>query len=457
MKPIEEIDIGELRQAIKSLNDSGLHPDGKMKAIGAKENLIEEFTKRIEEIPEETTLPKIAGDFYHEVYVDEFEEPAEEPESQLELDAESKNEPEKELEEKDEPIDPEDDPENDELLLKPETETGVYEKKLMLSMLKKLQPAVDEHILFTPEDMIAFNGEICMKIPFFTDMSCVINLKDFETTLKKFPIKTFQMSFDKEKNELQLTGVGVRAGYISCPRINLIDSLEEVIDDSERIEWKKLPDDFLKGVDLVHFAASKNVKFGTAACLYVNEDELVATDRTRISHYLMAGKMGKFFVRASNIKYLKNLEPTGFGLTKNWIHFQNEHDYSTVSFRLMYGEFPNYKDLIDYEIMEKPIRLTKSFENMINMNQTMAKSDGTEKIYLNVSDTIKCRSSNERGWVETNINSHYDGPKFSFSTNPSFLIEAIKHGVTHMGLASEHTLALEAENFKHIVALLKEV
>ena len=479
MKKIEEIDIGDLRQAIKALNDSGLHPEGKMKAIGVKQNLIEEFTKRFDDIPDEVEMPKLAVEFYEDIYADELEDEEEEVETdetdetadetdgaEVEsLSGEVEDETDVDMVdqegETDElettAIDDEDNPEEDELLIetKDEPETGHYDKKTILQVIKHLQPAVDQHVLFTPEDIVAYNGEICMKYPYFTDMNCAINQVDLYKTLSKFPADTFQMSFDKVKNEMQITAPGVRAGYISSPQINLIDSLEEVIDDTDKINWEKLPADFLHGVALVHFAASKSTLFGTSTCIYVNGDEIVATDRTRISHYKMSGNMGEFFVRAEHIKHLEKLEPTGFGLTNNWAHFQNDQ-FVTVSFRLMQGEFPEYADLIDYNLSDS-IKLTKAFENMIKVAQTMSKRDSRHKVCLSVGDgKITCKAVNDRGWITTDTDVDYKGDAFTFIIDPTFLLEAMKSGVTGMGLVSENALAFEAENFKHIIALLAE-
>ena len=479
MKKIEEIDIGDLRQAIKALNDSGLHPEGKMKAIGVKQNLIEEFTKRFDDIPDEVEMPKLAVEFYEDIYADELEDEEEEVETDEtdetadETDGAEVESPSGEVEDETDAdmvdqegetdelettaIDDEDNPEEDELLIetKDEPETGHYDKKTILQVIKHLQPAVDQHVLFTPEDIVAYNGEICMKYPYFTDMNCAINQVDLYKTLSKFPADSFQMSFDKVKNEMQITAPGVRAGYISSPQINLIDSLEEVIDDTDKINWEKLPADFLHGVALVHFAASKSTLFGTSTCIYVNGDEIVATDRTRISHYKMSGNMGEFFVRAEHIKHLEKLEPTGFGLTNNWAHFQNDQ-FVTVSFRLMQGEFPEYADLIDYNLSDS-IKLTKAFENMIKVAQTMSKRDSRHKVCLSVGDgKITCKAVNDRGWITTDTDVDYKGDAFTFIIDPTFLLEAMKSGVTGMGLVSENALAFEAENFKHIIALLAE-
>lgn len=53
MLPIEAIDIGELKEAVKLLNNSGLAPD-KIKVIGlSKENMVKKFTEQVFAVPDE--------------------------------------------------------------------------------------------------------------------------------------------------------------------------------------------------------------------------------------------------------------------------------------------------------------------------------------------------------------------------------------------------------------------
>ena len=71
MKAIEEIDLKELKDVVKELNDSGLIKQ-KIKLVAiSKENLIEKFTEAIDNLPEDADIPTSIAEFYNEMYADE--------------------------------------------------------------------------------------------------------------------------------------------------------------------------------------------------------------------------------------------------------------------------------------------------------------------------------------------------------------------------------------------------
>ena len=74
MKALEEINAKELKAVVKELNESGVLPK-KIRLVGISiENLIKEFSKAIEELPEDAKVPQMAADFYNDLYEDEIDE-----------------------------------------------------------------------------------------------------------------------------------------------------------------------------------------------------------------------------------------------------------------------------------------------------------------------------------------------------------------------------------------------
>jgi outer membrane biosynthesis protein TonB len=74
MKALEEINAKELKAVVKELNESGVLPK-KIRLVGISiENLVKEFSKAIEELPEDAKVPQMAADFYNDLYEDEIED-----------------------------------------------------------------------------------------------------------------------------------------------------------------------------------------------------------------------------------------------------------------------------------------------------------------------------------------------------------------------------------------------
>lgn len=92
MKDLEEIKMGDLRGAVKALNDTGLLEE-KIRVAGVKkEEIVEKFTKTIEAMEDGAELPGTVVDFYNDLYSDEADgDPDPEPEPEKEK-AKSKKE-----------------------------------------------------------------------------------------------------------------------------------------------------------------------------------------------------------------------------------------------------------------------------------------------------------------------------------------------------------------------------
>lgn len=92
MKPIKEIEMGDLRSAVKALNDSGLLAE-KIRVAGVKkEEIVKQFTDNLEALGEKVELPAPVVDFYNILYADEAEdlEPSSDPEPEKEEEPEPK-------------------------------------------------------------------------------------------------------------------------------------------------------------------------------------------------------------------------------------------------------------------------------------------------------------------------------------------------------------------------------
>ena len=82
MKDLEDIKMGDLRSAVKALNDTGLLEE-KIRVAGIKkEEIVEKFTKAIEGFEEGAELPAVVIDFYSDLYADEIEEEPEKEEKE---------------------------------------------------------------------------------------------------------------------------------------------------------------------------------------------------------------------------------------------------------------------------------------------------------------------------------------------------------------------------------------
>lgn len=111
MKALEEINAKELKAVVKELNESGVLPK-KIRLVGiSMENLVKEFSKAIEDLPEDAKVPQMAADFYNDLYEDEIEDDDSDIEDNVD---EEDDDSEDDESDEDEPEEDEDDSEGEE-------------------------------------------------------------------------------------------------------------------------------------------------------------------------------------------------------------------------------------------------------------------------------------------------------------------------------------------------------
>jgi len=491
-KSIEEQDTKTLRAASKSINESGLLPDGakKLRVIGVtNQHLVDEIVDAIEtKIDAEAQLPGPAADWYNWHFADEFggedeqtkegtgttQEDQQEEETATEEQGEV--EPEETQEVGEEATDSVDDQEDREVV---ESETRVddlgdpggeheatgkatvdgivwFKTKQALEALKLAKAGLAKtsliedrlRAIFTGEEMRTYNGHVCITQPFFTDFKCSVRVVDLINVLSKVEADEFSMEITRKKKIKYLnvkTEDGFDAGFNTIREQSFADKAEDIVFSGP---WKKTPEDLTVGLDLVRTSADRGA-FGPLSCVYINGSDLVATDRNRLSHYVMTSSMGKFMIRADVADELVKFSVKFFSFDSDWIHFRTE-DQVVFSTKLVIGKFINYKPNINKaeqadDICEIPKKLSKDIKAISAM--------GTHVDIKIQNGQLEMNTSGNRGWATKNIEiDHNEDVKLR--ANPTLLMSALRQGVVMMAIIPDLAIVLRTDRFTHCIAVM---
>ena len=129
-------------------------------------------------------------------------------------------------------------------------------KEELLQMLSAVKPGLSQkdiveqssQFIFTREEIITYNDQVCISHPFKTDFKCSVDASNLYKLLLGVPGDKIEMKF--EDNQLRVVGSKFKAGLA----VSIEDTIYELFSDIRvgfKRGWKVLPSDFLEGLFLL--------------------------------------------------------------------------------------------------------------------------------------------------------------------------------------------------------------
>lgn len=305
------------------------------------------------------------------------------------------------------------------------------------------------HFIFTGENIITYNDKIAIIHPFKTDFECTVSADPLYKVLSK--IKDTTIEINLEKSELRIITSNIKSGLVVNTDEDDI-GLPEGLDIDKK--WKNLPTDFLDGVFLCMFAASKDFSQPLISNISVNEGTIIATDDVRMSKYKMRPpKMPNFLLPLNSAIELTKLDPTKYSLDESWIYFKDKSGVIFCS-RIVKDEFPDMDDFfkIEGEEIELPDELIKTVDSVCILAE--GDIDIEKRIDVKISSKkISCRGEREAGWIESDVPTKINiKDDIKFTVNPIFFSQILSHSPTM--IHSENQVKFISETFEHLLCLI---
>lgn len=303
--------------------------------------------------------------------------------------------------------------------------------------------------VFTGKEIVTHNGYISIRCPFVTDFQCSVVSAKFYSLLKDIEDEFVDITV-KDK-EIQIKSNHVRSG-MTITVDNIIEKRLEEIPTVKK--WKDLPKDFIKGLYLCMFSASKDAYCGAMNCISISEQDIFSTDNLRISHFVMEKKMSdKFLIPLNVVIELVKYKMTKYSLSENsaWIQFTT-NDGTIFSSKCLFDTFPDASSFFDVEGIK--VNLPKKIQTIIDTVSTIIEEikDIDKRINVGIdTDKIICRAEQEKGWIEKEMEIKHKGKKVNLTINPIFLYQILDK--SSQVIIGEKQALFITESFKHVMAL----
>lgn len=329
-------------------------------------------------------------------------------------------------------------------------------KQEMLDVLQTIRPAVSKKaiveqmdcFLFTGKHVYAYNDKISIGIPLKTDFIVGVPSDELYAVLQKCPGEEIEFELT-EDGTLSISSKKFRAG-IRVVEGSLMDSLPDKLMDE--VEWHKVPEGFVEALNLCSFSAAKDASVVFLNCVSIQKDKIVSSDNYRISKYELKQKMNHEFLLplSSVIELCKIGGFTEYAIHEVWALFKNKEGVIFNS-RMIQSQYPDTSEL--FAVKGQRFKFPESIVPAIDACGVFADPVMIDsRLTIKIGDQkISCRSENEKGWAEYDLEADSKVDDLQFEINPTFLAAILKHATTVVH--GENRLLFRSGAFQHVVAL----
>jgi len=338
----------------------------------------------------------------------------------------------------------------------------------LIEALTKIKPGIaskeyleqSTHFILDNDFIISYNDEISISYPFKIGVSCTIE----EGMLYKLVSKMEEdiVSFELKENILRIKCGDVKAKLPVVIDSQIIDYVNKLSDEHDKLDWHALPKDFIDAVKLCAFSASTDKTINMLSCVWVEGKDVLSFDKYRASWYQMEKEVqDNFYIEADHITKIGGFEdPIEYCISKAWAHFQMGTGV-VFSARLVLPDklldLRSKFDGFEHDTrISLPDNLGKAVDIVALAIEKREKLD--QKITLEFGeDLIRCIGSSERGTIEQEV--HLDKSltcdPFAFEAAPRSMMEVLdKVDYLLVGKKAGMFRSKEKKGFQHMIGLI---
>jgi len=335
-------------------------------------------------------------------------------------------------------------------------------KKELLKKLEDTKPGLaNKDIIeftnafsFTGKYITTFNDEISVFCPLKSDIKGTVIAKEFFTIVNKIaPDKDGNLVIEKseECDELIITGKRVQAGILFDPEGAL--PLDEIKAEGT---WNKLPDDFIKALQLCSFCVSNDQSILILNCIQIIDNCVISTNKFRAFKYKLNEKMTENFLLPANyVSPLSNYQIKEYNITTDWIHFKTKDDVIISARIYPDDEYPDINFLFDpegNEIITFPEITLSALEKSVIFCDNVTQSESEIEVDVQKKKIVIKSQDKNIGWITEKI-IHKNNTQVNFTINAFFLQDILN--TTKKGkfgkVGENNVLSFIGKNWNHVI------
>lgn len=333
-------------------------------------------------------------------------------------------------------------------------------KTELMNILQKVKPGLAKrdiieqftHFIFSGTEVITYNDEICISHPLETDFVCSAKSDEFFKAISS--VETEEVEVTLNEGKLCISSENARGHLLTTPEEDDAEQLITALDiDSIKNQWQSLPSDFIRGISLCMFSASKDLTKGVHTCVFAEGDLLSSSDGIRVSVYVMDGEITpKVLIPASNVAELVKFDVKKYFISESWAHFQTENGV-IFSSRIMEGNYPALHAYLEIsgEQVKLPAKLKNLVESITFMVDGKVELDRFMDIYISP-NKILCKAVKKNiGEFEKEMEFESGIEELHLVINPGFLIQVLEKATTMT--VGENAVLFTSFTFNHSISL----
>jgi hypothetical protein len=332
----------------------------------------------------------------------------------------------------------------------------------LLMILDRVKPGLAKkeiveqaaHFIFANNEVTTFNDMVCIMHPYPSEIEFSVRGLEFYKMMSGISEEEVDLTMEgsnlKIKTKKTKAALSTLVGEAASVK-PVIEALRKII--SVQDFWNPISPDFLFGLNICSFSASKDVTSGVKSCCAIRNDSIYTTDNIRASIYMMEKPMIAMALPVKSVLDMLNYEITSYGISENWAHFKTDSNI-VFSCKLMKGEYPFA--LVEGLFSEAPtdIVFPPELVTVVNSMVTLTEGDGEadRSISLTIENNeIECKAQKELSWITKSVDVEYAGPKIKILINPIFFSQILKRA-TSCSIINNRGMFF-SDNFSHILCL----
>ena len=277
---------------------------------------------------------------------------------------------------------------------------------------------------FIDGNVVTYNDEICIVVPIKkVELEGVIKAEELYKFLGKIKDKEFDIQVTD--TEVIMKAGRSKVGFALNKEILL--PLEDV--QIKDVEWKTLPEEFLKACKFAANSASIDMSDPKLTCVHITKEGIVeACNNHRLVVWNLKKKLPieTTLIPATAIREAILIFPTKIATGKGWVHFMNAEG-TTISCRTFDDVYVDTAGLLKGLEKTKKITFPTGLIPVLEKAEIFSQEQKTDgSVSLTFKDgKLLIKSESTTAWFKETIG--YDGDdEFSFSITPYLLKDILK-------------------------------
>jgi DNA polymerase III sliding clamp (beta) subunit (PCNA family) len=302
---------------------------------------------------------------------------------------------------------------------------------------------------FMNGEVVTFNDEISVRCPVDDiGLAGAVNAEEIYSLLTK--IKQEEIDIEVLENEVIVKSGKVKAGILFQPDIVL--PVEEI---GKISKWKKVPENFLKGIEFVLPCCSDDMVKPVLTAIHIKESCVEAADNFRLSRIDLASPFPMEVLISKNaIPILLRLKPTMVAEGENsWIHFKTKEG-TIISIRVFEEKYPDLTPFLSNKGTD--LELPEQFDTILERASVFYKQQHSNDEVVTISieqGKAIVKAKNEAGWFEEKAKINYSGEPFQLCITPKLLLPILNE--TNVCKIDNNRIVFKGENWVFVAILRK--